>query len=387
MCFAYHYSTFPSFVKRCQPFKTNLFVYYIRAIPNKIKLTRQIPRQRCSTRAYSDVETDARTCRYNVSHMAVDTHTRLIYEYPAGTPIGFVGRSSVYENSRWDFEGPRTIFFYSLTYVLEGSCRYTEPSGCDLIFSPGDLFFCFPGIPHRIDPLPGAPFSEFWITFGGPTFDVWRDVKVLDHNRPCVHLEPIEYWLPRFEGLFTNVRADTWGQMILVTALQGLIAEVLSLRKDPAANPGDSGWLAQAKMLIERASQTDLDIGAIADQMDMSHSTFRHKFVALAGMPPARYHARKMMQAVCAFMALSNYGNKEIAERFGFCNEYYFSRRFKQVVGETPNEYRARLQQNNSSEMLRWDPSLDGLYWDPTLADGGVGKYVPPPNPPNSRKP
>jgi AraC-like DNA-binding protein len=303
--------------------------------------------------------------------MAIDTRTRLVYDYPLRTPIGFVGRSSVYENSRWDFEGPRTIFFYSLTYVLAGRCRYTEPTGSNTVFGAGDLFCCFPGIPHRIDPMPNEPFSEFWITFGGPAFDLWRDVNVLSHDRLRVRLEPVEYWLTRFEGLFANVRADSWGQMMLVTALQGLIAEVLSLQKDPSVNPGDSGWIAQAKMLIDRVKHADdLDIAAVAASMDMSYSSFRRKFVSLSGMPPARYHIGKVLQAVCAYMAMSNFSNKEIAERFGFCNEHYFSRRFKQIVGETPNDYRARLQQGYAN---------DAFYWDPALADGFSGSYSLPP--------
>ena len=33
--------------------------------------------------------------------------------------------------------------------------------------------------------------------------------------------------------------------------------------------------------------------------------------------------------------------NREIADRLGFCDEYHFSRRFKQVVGLSPKEFRA----------------------------------------------
>jgi AraC-like DNA-binding protein len=34
---------------------------------------------------------------------------------------------------------------------------------------------------------------------------------------------------------------------------------------------------------------------------------------------------------------------REVADECGFCNEFHFSRRFKQIVGLSPKEYRKQL--------------------------------------------
>jgi len=38
-----------------------------------------------------------------------------------------------------------------------------------------------------------------------------------------------------------------------------------------------------------------------------------------------------------------NLTDRQIAERLGFCDEFYFSRRFKQLTGRSPRQFREEL--------------------------------------------
>ena len=49
------------------------------------------------------------------------------------------------------------------------------------------------------------------------------------------------------------------------------------------------------------------------------------------------------MDHVCRQLLEPGATLRDIAERCGFSNEFYLSRRFKQVVGLSPSEFRARL--------------------------------------------
>jgi AraC-like DNA-binding protein len=281
--------------------------------------------------------------------MSADLKTRLIYYNTAQSPIGHIGWAAVYNNSRWTFEGPRTIDYYSATYILDGRCHYTEPGGRDLVFVPGDLFFCFPGIPHRFDPMPGEQFSEFWCSFSGPAFDLWRDAKVLDPDKFYLHLEPTEYWLGRFESLYSRLRSDSLGPTVAVMALQNLFAEALALAGDSGAYREDRQWVAQAKSLIDAVDRVDmLDLESVARSLSMSYSSFRRRFVQLVGMPPGRYHSERLMDRACQWLYEGKITNKEIAERCGFSSEFHFSERFKQIVGMSPRDFRRRLHNNGA---------------------------------------
>lgn len=302
--------------------------------------------------------------------MAVDTRSRHLFESRIRTPLGSVGSASVVQDSRWDFDGPRTIFFYSITYILEGRCRYVEPGGRDMVLGPGTAFFCFPGIPHRIEPMPDEQFSELWITFLGPVFDLWRETRMLDPDRFCLDLHPIDHWLTRFETLFVNVRPDVYGQILLVNALQSVIAEAMSVQRMPVADP-DRVWLAEAKAIIDSVLRADeLDLEAVATQMGMSYSHFRRKFVAFAGIPPRRYHTAKLMQRACEWMHSSSTGNKELAEWFGFCNEFHFSKRFKEVIGMSPREFRTKLQRDPTAAFRELSRPIVAPTWEEHRGNG-----------------
>jgi len=281
--------------------------------------------------------------------MSLDLRTRLVYYNASGSPVGFVGWAAVYYDSRWTFDGWRTLGHYTLTYILDGRCVYTEPDGKRIIFGPGDLFFCFPGIPHRIDPAPGEQFTEFWSSFSGPAFDLWRENGVLEPSKFALRLEPVEFWLNKFEAVFEKMKKDGLGQVVAVSTLQTLIAEILAHEEHAGVNREDQGWIGQAKGLLDAVERAeDLDLYEIARMLNMSYSNFRRKFVALGGVPPGRYHTAKLMERACQWMYEGSITNKEIAQRCGFCNEFHFSERFKQIVGMSPRDFRKSLQNNHA---------------------------------------
>ncbi|BDI28256.1 hypothetical protein CCAX7_003070 [Capsulimonas corticalis] len=277
--------------------------------------------------------------------MDLNIETRQLHYTSAKSPIGFVEWSCIYQDSHWNFEGMRTLDLYAMSYILEGRCRYTDPDGLELFLESGDLLFCAPGSRNRMEPAPGRQFSEVWVTFGGPIFDLWRDAKLLSHSKMLLHLEPLDYWLGRFEGLFEGNR----DQIQLVSAVQALLADMLPSDQSWQSNVEDREWLGMAKKLltsVERAE--DLDLVGIATEMNMSYSSFRRKFTALSHISPGRYHMTMLIERACQWMSESHITNKEIAERCGFCNEFHFSQRFKQIVGVPPREFRRRAHGNEA---------------------------------------
>jgi len=51
----------------------------------------------------------------------------------------------------------------------------------------------------------------------------------------------------------------------------------------------------------------------------------------------------RLIDRACELMCESRFTDSEIAERLGFCDEFYFSRRFKEITGKSPRMFRKNL--------------------------------------------
>jgi AraC-like DNA-binding protein len=68
------------------------------------------------------------------------------------------------------------------------------------------------------------------------------------------------------------------------------------------------------------------------------HLLFKQQF----GMPPLRYFLIMKIEQAKLLLANRNVTQKQIAERLGYKNSYFFSRQFKQFAGVSPKNYRTR---------------------------------------------
>lgn len=101
----------------------------------------------------------------------------------------------------------RVLDTYAVVYLLAGKGRFADASGHRADLGPGDLLLLFPGVGHTYGPIEGGRWTELYVLFDGPVFDLWRDHRVLDPNRPVRHLEPIDRWRSALDGvLHTGAR-------------------------------------------------------------------------------------------------------------------------------------------------------------------------------------
>lgn len=83
-----------------------------------------------------------------------------------------------------------------------------------------------------------------------------------------------------------------------------------------------------------------LDIGEIASSLFVSESTLAKKFKQEVGMTVGSYIDDMIMFEAEQLLLKSDLSVLQISERFGFCDQFYFSRRFKEKYGDPPKRYR-----------------------------------------------
>lgn len=67
------------------------------------------------------------------------------------------------------------------------------------------------------------------------------------------------------------------------------------------------------------------------------------------GISPSKYLLEFRIERACVLLETSNCPINQIAQYTGFNSETYFSRKFKEIMGTSPKEYRKNYIQNPES--------------------------------------
>ena len=273
----------------------------------------------------------------------------LLFDSPRAPGPGCLVRSSRIVDS-WgmrprleqDLSFRRTLDWYGLVYVHRGSGAFYDAHGSRPVRA-GDLICLFPGVPHAYGPDADERWDEINVDFSGPAFAAWQGPGMLDPDEPVRHLEPIGYWLSRFNELVGSVsRAHGIPTLRDTGKLLELIAHMIT-DWQPAADKSANRWLEEVEVQLDEIPiGREVDFGRIAGSFDLGEQAFRKKFRRLTGITPAQYRAKRLIEQACLILEQSNETSRSIARRLGFESEFYFSRRFKQFVGTSPREYRRR---------------------------------------------
>ncbi len=82
----------------------------------------------------------------------------------------------------------------------------------------------------------------------------------------------------------------------------------------------------------------------VAAALFISDITLSRRFHQETGKTIHQYLEDMVFQAACKRLAVSDQPLGEISDELGFCDPFYFSRRFRQRYGEPPSQYRRRLK-------------------------------------------
>ncbi len=239
----------------------------------------------------------------------------------------------------------RVLGKYALVYILRGRGRYRDEKGREYEFFPGSLLSLFPDIAHSYEPVDKRAWDEIYFIFSGAQFDLLRKLGIMSPDKPVRHPEPLDYWRERFLSLIGHPVCSSEKQAAgEAMALAALLTEIhLSDRELQPGPDENEKWLSQAKTMLSSSTGKEIDFRQIARRMNVSYETFRKRFTQLAGLPPGRYHMRKIMEKAASMIAHEHLSNKDIADKLGFCDEFHFSKRFRSVMGMSPRSYRLCL--------------------------------------------
>lgn len=273
----------------------------------------------------------------------------LIMESFHAPPSGGITRSAQIHRS-WAMQqqlaegGTRALSVYSLVYVMEGGGSFRdERHKVDLPVSAGDMICLFPGIAHAYGPPPGERWNEINVEFSGPIFDAWMGAGLLDPAQPVRHLGPARPWLRKLHEVVLPLAKKGVEQTLRDAGrLTALIGEMCATWQTPAQD-ADIEWASRARTrLLAMPPVEELDLVREGRHFGLGEQAYRKKFKRLCGLTPTLFRSRHLVELACHRLISGHESVKTIGLTAGFGSEFYFSRRFKQITGMSPGEYRRR---------------------------------------------
>lgn len=105
--------------------------------------------------------------------------------------------------------------------------------------------------------------------------------------------------------------------------------------------------IREALEYIDREYAAPLTLSQLARQAHMSESHFNRCFSAVTHMSPFAYIQQVRIQKSCQSLREENLPVSRVALSCGFNDFSYYSKRFREVVGCTPSQYRKRCREES----------------------------------------
>jgi AraC-like DNA-binding protein len=133
---------------------------------------------------------------------------------------------------------------------------------------------------------------------------------------------------------------DLYGGLLLRQELYSSILTLIGKYGFKLETVSYSRCVLLAIEYIKSHLSLQLGISELAANSFVSESTLAKKFKAEVGMTIGSYIDETIMFEAEQLLTKTELTVLQISERFGFCDQFYFSRRFKAKYGETPQKYR-----------------------------------------------
>jgi len=261
--------------------------------------------------------------------------------------LGTISQNGFLVQSRGvSFSKMRILGSFALVYINRGGGAYRLGDSNPLLCRAGDVLVVFPEIPHGYGPSPGGIWDEAYLVFEGPVFELWRQRGWLTENHPILSPQPQRPFAQRFSEIVkTNSRGNPADELRRICALQAWLADAISA-DTRESNERKSvlwpDWMIAGIRYMQNHPSASLE--EIANTCKLSPENFRKKFKSISGVSVIRYRDGLMAGLAKKLIYEERLNNKEIADRLGICDEFHFSKRFRQIVGTPPSAFRRSLK-------------------------------------------
>jgi len=225
----------------------------------------------------------------------------------------------------------------NFSMILRGGGRFERAGEIWPVQAPC-VITQWPGEPVAYGPT-GGTWAEWYLVYNRSQLRRFRERGLVDLSKPVWPVaDPasLRIHLAEFSALARS-SDPAW-----VVDRVDRIAEraILDTWLSPGAPSDEGSEIRTVAARLRENLSSKWDFTKLAVQHGFSTTTFRRRWVEVIGTPPAHYLQQLRIAEACRLLVETPLQIKAVALSTGFEDEFYFSRRFRIEIGQSPREYR-----------------------------------------------
>ncbi|MHC4915691.1 MAG: helix-turn-helix transcriptional regulator [Planctomycetota bacterium] len=263
----------------------------------------------------------------------------LARQFPGDLPVRAVG----YFGAKHKWVRRCSSDRLSFSFILKGGGEYRQGRRALPVRAPGVIVQRpFVDLEHG----PDGQWEELYVNYVPGLIPRFEELNLLPAERPVWYVHDPDMMRRGANAILDALlEAENFGCGDRIDRIaEGLILDCLISDIAPPSGEGEK-TVRGARAHIEAHYRESINLDELALDYGMSPSDFRRKWSGLMPAPPGQYVTQLRIREACRLLAETDTKIGKIARRVGFKDPLYFSRRFRQVVGETASAYRRGRRQ------------------------------------------
>lgn len=209
---------------------------------------------------------------------------------------------------------------------------------------PNEFFILPANVEHSYGSTGPHPWSIYWVHFGGTGLAAFNELSVVRNHQVPSYIKATSEVFTVFSKMYKTLELG-YSQDNLLFANMGL-QQFLSLfiyngKHFPEVSETKDDCVEQAIRYMQEHLHDNISLGELCSLYNYSTSRFSNLFKTKTGYAPIDYFIQMKMQKASQELDFSDKSIKVIASEMGFDDPYYFSRRFRKIIGMSPAKYRS----------------------------------------------
>lgn len=244
------------------------------------------------------------------------------------------------------WERGRKLREYQLILITNGEGIFESASAKRQKIKAGSVIFLFKYEWHRYRPLKKTGWTEYWLGYDGDYIESIYQNALFDNSNPVVYIGDDTRFTQLMHHILSLLEDGSPGiEKIVASYVPVLLSTIETIiRQKPHQNNRTEKDIRKFQIALIENFQHQINLEEIATSMDISYSWMRKKFKQVVGISPNQYILQLRLQKARDLLTTTDNQIKYISDECGFKSPFYFSKYFKKDTGLSPILFRKKYK-------------------------------------------